>query len=127
MILYSITKDVDLPSGAIIIWMESNSCPAGYSKVADGYYVAWGSSYLNRSGSSHTHTLTSHQHSWGGVTTESNYGSALVHSVGSDTYVYAENHSHSAPDITSDEAEGTIDSQNSPGLQHVTVVLCKKD
>ncbi len=121
-----------VPQGAII--MCRNSCPAGYTRVADldGKFIVAGATYNAEAGGSNTHnhggttgTAGEHTHTYSGQTGSSNmtYGCRP----GDDGVTqWQHSHSYSGTTSTGGSHSHTITSaDNRP--EFATVILCEKN
>jgi len=131
-VLSSQLVPLDLPSGAVIIWVESDTCPSGYSKITEyGYYIGADSSYSVNAGASHDHAGVSHEHSIASGSTEANKISDNPYADFDSTGMclgLTDSGKHTASAGTSSTESGSL-SQAPAGLdlEHVKVVLCKKN
>jgi hypothetical protein len=126
--LYRITIDVDLPTNAIILWMESGTCPAGYTKIStSNFYLMVGTNYIEHTGQDHRHQLDSHSHSWISPGNTGDASGCKSQGISGFLIPFCYSHNHTIGDCGSGLANGYTDYDTSPGLEHVDVVLCKKN
>jgi hypothetical protein len=125
MILAFNQLDAVLNSGDIILWISSNVCPSGYTKIISYYgkYLYANNVAASADGASHNHTGISHYHS--NPTGDSGSTSAITNYTGTGSYANERFHSLPAGDVSTET--GFLSSTNPVELSHVKVVLCKKD
>ena len=128
MLFFNLTTDVDLPAEAIILWMESNTCPAGYTKIStSNFYLAAGNIYNENAGAAHYHPLEAHTHAWSGTTTGEAGGYPIAYGPNESAQARAGLHTHTVAGETSNSGQGNTANEAIPGLAHFDVVLCKKN
>ena len=119
-------SNADLFIGAIIIWVENNVCPVGFSRVDlyDNSYIVAGSSVSTHGELAHEHVSVGHTH----APTATNTGEQnTTKAQGAGASVSVEDITHTFAPTSSGGTAAAVDSANSPGLAKVDVLLCQKD
>ncbi len=125
--LAGLRSNADLFTGAIIIWVENNVCPAGYSRVDtyDNKYLVAGDSVETLGELVHQHIGDSHYHVPTATTTGLQTTTKGISGGAAQTVEQLGSHTFSA--VQSGGTGAAIDNANSPGLAKVDVLICRKD
>lgn len=138
----SITAPSAIPVGAIILWDQSSTCPAGYTRVTtlDGKFLKSSSTpQLTGGSSTHTHTIPdhnhgigSHTHTYSGVTGSPSDQNSTAQAGGPGSTYSSTGHDHEFSGTTSASSGSTTNASIATDSSNFeppfyTVLLCRKD